>query len=100
MITPRNPRIKISELGEQRGFVSGNKYWVIDWAELSGKRYEEGTLVKWKDLDAQPGEQKTYTALIDWMIIVDDGDVEVSLANTPLGRIPLDELKFIKSATK
>jgi len=96
MITPKNTDIKISELGQQRSFVSGNKYWFIEWAEIFGQRFEQGTKVKWRDLD----DKKTYTAIIEWMIIIDDGDVQVSLADTPLGRIPLDELKLVKSATK
>ena len=96
MITPKNTDIKISELGKQREFVSGNKYWLIEWAEIFGQRFQKGTKVKWTD----PDENKTYTALIEWMIIIYDGDVQVSLADTLLGRIPLDELKLIKSATK
>lgn len=98
-IQPKNPNIKISELGEMNTFVSGNKNWRIQFAELNGNRFEVGTTVKWIDEDARGREKRVYKGKIEWLIIIDDGCVEVS-TDMPLGRLPVDELEFIKKAKK
>lgn len=91
MFTPKDKNIQISELGEQRQFVIGTKYHFIEWAKYKGKTFKAGTSVKWTDKD----DNKTYAGKIDWLIIY-DGDVDVSIAKTGLGRIPLKELQFVK----
>ena len=94
MVQPKNPNIVISPLGEQRTFVSGTKNWRIDWAILNKQRFDIGDVVSWKCLD----DIKSYKGKIDWMIIVEDGNVEVSIDNPNVGRLPLDELILRKKA--
>lgn len=88
---PKNTKIKISELGEQRSFVSGNKYHFIEWAEFKGVTFKEGVMVKWKC----PDEKITYKGKIQWLIILDNGDVQISI-DAPIGRLDLDEVSLIK----
>jgi len=88
----KNENIKISELGEENTFVSGTKNWRIEWAEVHGQRFEIGTKVKFFDED----DQKEYIGVIDWIIATEDGYVEASLADTPLGRIDVESLNWAK----
>ena len=96
---PNNTKITISDLGEQNTFVSGNKNWRIEWAEINGKRFEVGDTVKWIDTEAKGREKKVYKGKIEWLIIIDDGCVEVS-TDMPLGRLPVDEIELIKKGKK
>ena len=89
----RNEDIKIAELGEERTFVSGHKNWRIEWAEIFEQRFGIGTLVSFFDED----DEETYFGKIDWMIVTELGDVEVSISDSPLGRIDLELLEHIKS---
>jgi len=88
---PKNPNITISELGEQNTFVSGNKNWRIEWADYKGKRFEKGVTVKWFDTEARGKEQKEYIGKIEWLIIIDDGSVQVA-TDMPLGRLDVDQI--------
>lgn len=94
--TPTNPKIKISELGEEKTFVSGNKNWRIRWADVDGQRFERGDKVSWRC----PDDNRKYVGVIEWMIFVDDGGVEVYINHKSLGRLPVDELKMIKKVKK
>ena len=96
---PSNPNITISELGQENTFVSGNKNWRIDWAKYKGKVFEKGVTVKWRDPDAQRGEQKVYEGKIEWLIIIDDGSVQMA-TDMPLGRLDVDQVTFVKKAVK
>jgi len=96
---PSNPNITISELGQENTFVSGNKNWRIDWADYKGKRFEVGVTVKWRDPDAKRGEQKVYVGKIEWLIIIDGGEVQMA-TDMPLGRLDVDQVVFVKKAIK
>ena len=98
-IKPKNPKIKISELGEEKTFVSGNKNYRLEWAQNKKVRFEVGDTVKWFDKDAKSGEKRIYEGKIKWLIIVDNGSVEVA-TDMPLGRLDLEEIKLIKKAKK
>jgi hypothetical protein len=97
-ITPKNPFISISELGEQSKFVSGNKYWfiesasIVDALEKNKKEFKKGVKVKW----TCPDTYKQFKGKIEWLIITDEGSVEVSIDNNNVGRLELDELEIIK----
>jgi hypothetical protein len=87
----RNKDIKISELGEERTFVSGTKNWRIEWAEIFGERFKIGDKVSFFDID----DEEVFIGLIDWMIVTEDGEVDVSIADTPLGRVGLEEIQKV-----
>jgi hypothetical protein len=99
-MNPSNPNITISELGQERTFVSGNKNWRIDWADLNGNRFEVGTSVKWEDPDAYGKQKRIYKGKIEWLIIIDDGSVQMSIDNNEIGRLDVDQVEFIKAAKK
>jgi len=88
-----NENITIGTLGEENTFVSGTKNWRIDFAELNGNRFEVGTKVNFFDED----ECEDYFGVIDWIIVTENGNVEVSIANTPLGRVDLEDLEIVTS---
>ena len=88
----KNEDIQIGELGEERTFVSGTKNWRIDWAEIFGERFEVGHKVSFFDED----DHETFVGIIDWMIVTEEGDVEVSIANTPLGRVGLESIEHVR----
>ena len=87
----KNKNIKISELREERTFVSGTKNWRIEWAELFKKRFKVGDKVSFFDEDAH----EDYFGVIDWMIVTEQGNVEVSISDTPLGRIDLESIEHV-----
>ena len=88
----KNEDIKIGELGKESTFISGGKNWRIEWAEIFGERFSVGDKVSFYDND----DDETFTGNIDWMIITESGEVEVSIADTPLGRIDLESLTHVK----
>jgi len=88
----KNTNIKISALGEENTFVSGNKNWRLDWAKFEGNLFKAGTKVEWEC----PDYGKVYKGFIEYIIVVDNGNVEVSTSNREIGRLDLDELIFIK----
>lgn len=96
---PKNSFIKIGNLlGEQQSFVSGTKFSYIDSAIITDadgrnpKEFKKDVKVKWYCQD----EHKTYKGRIEWLIITEEGNVEVSIDNPNLGRLDLDELEIIK----
>jgi hypothetical protein len=88
---PTNTKITISDLGDQRTFVSGSKYWFIEWAKFNGNTFKEGMQVKWFDTD----HRKWIKGPIEWLIITDNGSVEVSIDALGIGRLPLEEIKLV-----
>lgn len=88
----KNEDIQIGELGEERTFVSGTKNWRIEWAELFEEKFEVGDKVSYFDEDSE----ETFVGIIDWMIVTETGDVEVSIADTALGRVDLDSLQHFR----
>ena len=88
----KNKNIKIAELGEERTFVSGTKNWRIEWAELFEERFSVGDKVSFFDED----DHEDYLGVIDWMIVTEQGKVEVSIADTPLGRVDLESIEHVR----
>ncbi|MDB4590931.1 hypothetical protein OAH77_04440 [Flavobacteriaceae bacterium] len=68
--------------------ISGCINHELQWAEIDGQRFSMGDEVHWTD-DCE----ETYHGKIDLMLLI-KGKVEASLSDTPLGRIPLEELKL------
>lgn len=97
---PKNPNITISELGVERTFVSGNKNWRIDYADFNGNRFEVGTSIKWIDKDARGKEKRVFKGKIEWLIIIDDGTVDIAIDHPEIGRLELESVEFIKAAKK
>lgn len=93
--TPKNPLITIGELQEERTFVSGNKNWRTDFAKYKGKRFEVGATVSWTYRERGEKTEK-FVGKIEWIILVDDGSVEVAIDNDSIGRLNVEEIKFIK----
>jgi hypothetical protein len=89
---PSNPEIRISELGQERSFIGGIKYWRIEWANFNGITFKEGAKVKWYDND----DNKWIRGTIEWLIVTEYGDVDVSInTKTPnIGRLPVDQLEL------
>lgn len=91
-LKPKNSLIEISEFENERSFVSGNKYYYLDWAKFKDVSFKAGDKVEWED----EYTGKLFKGKIDWIIIIDDGSVEVSIKNSSYGRIPLQQLTLIK----
>ena len=87
----KNTSIRISDLGEKRTFVGGNENWRLDWAEYEGNIFKAGTKVGWEC----PDDGNYFEGLIEYIIIVDTGSVEVSTNHPFLGRLDLDELEIL-----
>lgn len=85
--------VKISELGQEKRFVSGQKNWRIEWAEINGEKFKPGDTVLFFDEDIN----HDFIGNIEWMIVTEEGQVEVSISDTPLGRIDLEDLTLIQS---
>ena len=88
----KNENVQIGELGEERTFVSGTKNWRIEWAEIFEERFTVGDKVSFFDED----DHETFTGIIDWMIVTEQGDVEVSISDTPLGRVDLESIEHVR----
>ena len=88
----KNISIKTSDLGKEGSFISGGKYHFIEWAERDGKRFTVGDKVSFYDTDTRT----RFEGVIDWMIVTEDGDVEVSILNAPLGRVEFENIKHVK----
>jgi len=88
----KNENIKIAELGEERTFVSGIKNWRIEWAELFEETFKVGDRVSYFDEDSE----ETFIGKIDFIIVTENGNVEVSIADTALGRVDLEDLQHFR----
>ena len=88
----KNGDIQIGELGDERTFVSGTKNWRIKWATLFEEKFEVGDKVSYFDEDSR----EMFIGLIDWMIVTETGSVEVSISDTALGRVDLEDLQHFK----
>lgn len=60
-------------------------------AEKNGKTIKVGDKVEYYDED----DNMMYGGYIDWMILIDNGDVEISVADLPLGRLDFDDVKLV-----
>ena len=92
IIKLKNENIKIAELGEERTFVSGTKNWRIEWAELFEETFKVGDRVSYFDEDSE----ETFIGKIDYIIVTENGNVEVSIADTALGRVDLEDLQHFR----
>ena len=90
MVTPKNKDITIGNILSEHEFVSGGKFWKIDKATFEDEEFKIGTKVVWIDPDEE--EYVEYEGNIDWMMVDEQGNVEVSIEDTPLGRVDLEEL--------
>ena len=88
----KNENIKIAELGEERTFVSGTKNWRIEWAELFEEIFKVGDKVSYFDIDSE----ETFIGTIEYIIATEIGNVEVSIVDTALGRVDLDDLQHFR----
>jgi len=88
----KNENIKIAELGEERTFVSGTKNWRIEWAELFEETFKVGDKVSYFDEDSE----ETFIGEIDYIIVTENGNVQVSIADTALGRVDLEDLQHFR----
>jgi len=68
-------KITIGDLLSEHTFVSGNKYWRIAYAIVDGNKFKVGDSVLWDSDDYGT----KYKGIIDWMMVGDDGSVEVAL---------------------
>ncbi len=90
MVTPKNKDITIGNILSEHEFISGIKYWKIDKATFEDGEFKIGTRVVWIDPDEE--EYVEYEGNIDWMLIDEQGDVEVSIDNQNVGRLDLEYL--------
>ena len=88
----KNEDIQIGELGEERTFVSGAKNWRIEWATLFGEKFEVGDKVSYFDEDSK----ETFIGKIEYIIATEGGDVEISISDTALGRVDLEDLQHFR----
>lgn len=93
MVQPKNKNITIGNILSEHTFINGTKYWKIDKALFEGHVFQIGTRVFWVDPDEE--DYVSYEGKIDWLMIDERGNVEVSIADTPLGRIDLEDLNYI-----
>ena len=85
----KNEEIYLSDidLENEQSFVSGHKYWIVDYAIYKGKKFEKGVVFKYTDDD------NYYEGVINRIIVTEDGSVQVSF-DAPLGRVNLDDYDF------
>jgi hypothetical protein len=90
---PKNKNIEIGNILSEHKFISQTKYWRIDKAIFDGIEFKVGTRVCWVD----PDEEKhvEYNGNIDWLMIDEYGNVEVSIDNLMVGRLDLEDLIYI-----
>jgi len=87
----KNENIKIAELGEERTFVSGNKNWRIEWAEIFEEIFKVGNKVSYFDEDSE----ETFIGTIEYIIVTETRGVEVSITDTALGRVDLEGIQKV-----
>ena len=90
MVAPKNKDIIIGNILSEHTFVSRTKYWKIDSATYEDEEFTTGTRVVWIDPDEE--EYVEYEGCIDWMMIDEQGNVEVSIDNQSVGRLDLEDL--------
>ena len=76
-IYAKGGEVKVGEKLSEHKFVSGTIYWKVPYAIFNGEKYEIGDTVYWLDKD----DYIPMRGDIDWMMIDDKGNVEVSLKN-------------------
>lgn len=86
----KNKKIKIGNIISEHEFISGTKYYRIDSANYEGENFKIGDRVCWIDPDEQ--NHVEYNGNIEWMMIDEHGNVEVSIDNLQVGRLDLEDL--------
>ena len=87
---PKNNKIQIGAILSEHNFVSGTKYWRIDKAIFEDNEFKVGTRVCWVDPDEE--NHVEYNGNIEWLMIDEYGNVEVSIDNLLVGRLDLEDL--------
>ena len=85
--------IEISRLEKENTFVSGTKNWNILWAIYNGVKYSIGDVIKWD-------KEGFIKGRINWMIVTEEGKVEVSINHKSVGRLPIEEISKPDTRTK
>lgn len=86
----KNKNITIGNTLSEHKFIGGSKYWRIDSATFEGEVFKIGDRVVWVDSDEE--EFTEYEGNIDWMMIDESGEVQVSIDNLSVGRLDLEDL--------
>jgi hypothetical protein len=89
----KNKKIKLGKVLSEHKFVSGIKYWRIETAEFEGNLFEVGTRVSFVDPDEELHTE--YNGNIEWIMVDELGNVEVSIDNLLVGRLDLEDLIII-----
>lgn len=84
----KNKDITIGNILSEHEFISGTKYFKIDSATYEDEVFKIGDRVAWVD----PDEFVEYGGNIEWMMIDEYGNVEVSIDNIQVGRLDLQDL--------
>lgn len=90
---PKNKEITIGNVLSEHTFVSGTKYWKLDKVTFESVDFKVGTRVCYID----PDEEKhvEYNGNIEWIMIDERGNIEVSVDNLLIGgRVDLEDLEY------
>lgn len=87
---PKNKDVKIWDIIKECKFVGGQTYWTIDSAIYEEQEFKKGTKICWVDPDEEFHVE--YCGNIEWLMIDERGNVEVSIDNLQVGRLDLEEL--------
>lgn len=89
IIKPKCKDVTIGNIISESSFINKSKYWDVDSATFDGAEIKIGTRCVFQD---EYGER--FEGKVDKIIITEQGDVDVSLADTPLGRISIEDLEI------
>ena len=84
----KNKQVKISKLGEEKIFMSGTKYWLLEWAEINNERFINGDEIAYFD----EYKNEYCNGIIQKILAIETGCVEV-ITNTGIGRLDLEEIE-------
>lgn len=91
---PKNKEITIGNVLSEHTFVSGTKYWELDKVNFESVDFKVGTRVCYVDPDEESHVE--YNGNIDFILIDEYGNVEVSIDNLLVGgRVDLEELEYL-----
>jgi hypothetical protein len=89
----KNPDIILGKIISENSFVSGTKFWKLESVSLDDDFFTKGTKVLFTD----PDDNSEYIGFVEWLMIDEFGNVEVSLSdNVGLGRVDLESLEIIQ----
>ncbi len=89
----KNKEITVGPLLSRHVFVGNTVYFKIPFATYKGVKFSIGDTIIWED-------DKTYKGKIDWMLVTEDGEVQVSIDNLSIGRLPIEEIQKINKVIK